>query len=522
MVEAKRPHLRGQLLALLALGLIGIAAVALFWPRTEHASANPDAGAATVSAGGEHTCTLTTSGGVKCWGDNSGGQLGNGTTTDSSTPVDVFGLTSGVAAISAGGSHTCALTTGGGVKCWGQNTYGQLGYGTTTNSVVPVNVTGLTSGAAAVSAGSAHTCAITTGGGAKCWGNNIAGQLGNGTTTGPLMCSFIPCGTTAADVTGLTSGVADISAGGVHTCAVTTGGGVKCWGGNGSGQLGNGTTTSSSTPVDVTGLTSGVAAVWAGSFYHTCALTTGGGAKCWGLNSSGQLGNGTTTNTGCGCIQSPVDVTGLTSGVAAVSPGGYHTCALTTVGGAKCWGNNGNGQLGDGTTTGSSIPVDVFGLTSGVADVSAGGGRTCASTTGGGAKCWGSGYGSTPVDVAGLPGPKPTPTPTKLPKPGDTDGDGCPDEHENGPSQLSGGLRDYQNPYDYFNPSHDGLNRIDDVLLVVDQYFLDLNEYPQWYNPDTDRTLPNSAFNWRTGPPNGQQRVDDVVNQLKQYFHDCA
>jgi len=352
--------------------------------------------AAAVAAGESHTCALTSGGGVKCWGYNVYGQLGDGTKTDRSTPVDVSGLTSGVTAVSAGGSHTCALTSGGGVKCWGSNDVHQLGDGTLTDRATPVDVSGLTSGVTAVAAGGYHTCALTSGGGVKCWGANFSGQLGDGTYTGS---------STPVDVFGLTSGVTAVSAGGSHTCALTSGG-VTCWGSNDWGQLGDGTTTDRSTPVDVSGLTSVVTAVSVGG-YHTCAVTSGGGAKCWGYNGNGQLGVGTYTYR-----STPVDVSGLTSGVTAAASGDFHTCAVTSGGGTKCWGANAYGQLGDGTQTERYTPRDVSGLTSGVTAVAAGGHHTCALTSGGGVKCWGeNGYGQIgdgtgppliPVDVRGL------------------------------------------------------------------------------------------------------------------------
>src|SRR6266545_4493388 len=180
-----------------------------------------------------------------CWGLNRSGQLGNGTTKNSSVPVQVSGLSSGVVEIAAGGAHTCAITVEGGVLCWGAGSFGQLGNGQVKGSSTPASVSGLDSGVAAVSTGGLHSCALTAEGGVLCWGLNTSGQLGNGTTTN----SPTPVG-----VAGLGSGVAAIAAGGSHTCAHSSTGAVLCWGLNSSGQLGNGTTTNSPVPIDVTGL----------------------------------------------------------------------------------------------------------------------------------------------------------------------------------------------------------------------------------------------------------------------------
>ena len=333
-----------------------------------------------ISGGQSHTCAVTTAGGLKCWGYDGQGQLGNDTAlTDKPTPVDVQGLTSGVVSVKAGGYHTCATTTSGGLKCWGYDGNGQLGNDTAlTQQPTPVDVQGLTSGVASVSAGRHHTCAVTTAGGLKCWGHDANGQLGNDTalTNQP----------TPVDVQGFTFGVVSAATGPYHTCAVTTAGGLKCWGADGNGQLGNDTALiQQPTPVDVQGFTSGVVSVTAGGAY-TCAVTTSGGLKCWGWDGNGQLGNDTAL------IQqpTPVDVQGLTSGVASVSAGSNHTCAVTTAGGLKCWGQDANGQLGNDTALADKpTPVDVQGLTSGVASVSTGSNHTCAVTTAGGFKCWG-------------------------------------------------------------------------------------------------------------------------------------
>jgi len=327
-----------------------------------------------ITAGYSHTCALTDRGGVRCWGDNDIGQLGNSTTTDSLVPVDVASLASGVTAIAAGNGHTCALMGDGGVRCWGYNGFGELGNGTTTKSLIPVDVTSLASDATAIFAGDDHTCALTSAGRVKCWGSNDFGQLGNGSITS---YSSIPV------VAGLPSGVVAIAGGFGTTCALTSAGGVRCWGTGFQGQLGNGQTSDSLTPVDVTGLARGVAAIAAGS-YQTCALTSGGGVKCWGVGASGQLGDSTVADSAV-----PIVVTGLGSGVTAVAVGTIHRCALTMGGGVKCWGWDRSGQLGDGKVTPSSVPVDVWGLGTGVTAIAAGTTHSCALMKSGGVKCWG-------------------------------------------------------------------------------------------------------------------------------------
>jgi hypothetical protein len=208
----------------------------------------------------------------------------------------VTGLSSGVASIGAGGDVSCAVTDAGAVKCWGANDYGQLGDGTLANRYIPAAVYGLSSGIARISPGYYHTCALTTAGAVKCWGRNDDGQLGDGTTTDRL---------TAGTVSGLSTGIAAVSAGYQHSCTVSTAGAVKCWGQNTYGGLGNGSMTDSSVPVSVLGATTNGAQVDTG-WHTTCALSSAGSAKCWGQNSSGEIGDGTTT-----FRLTPVTVSGL-------------------------------------------------------------------------------------------------------------------------------------------------------------------------------------------------------------------
>lgn len=326
-----------------------------------------------IKVGERHSCVLTAAGGVKCWGNNHDGQLGDGTGDDHGKPVDVVGLSSGVTAISAGWRHVCAVTTAGKVACWGNNHDGQLGDGTRVDRSRPEDVIGLLGAVKAMATGERHSCALMTSGGVRCWGNNHDGELGDGTKMDRV---------TSLDVTGLTSGVKAITAGWRHTCALTEAGGVKCWGNNHDGQLGDGTETDRQTPVDVVGLSGGVKAITA-RWRHTCALTEAGGVKCWGGNHEGQLGLGTRNDT-----NTPMDVVGLASGITAISAGWRHTCALASDGGVKCWGSNHDGQLGDGTGINRKTPVDVIMVTGRSIAIAAGGQHTCAMDSAS-ITCWG-------------------------------------------------------------------------------------------------------------------------------------
>jgi len=341
--------------------LLALAAFAL--PSVEPANA---ADFAAISAGYGHTCVATGNGDALCWGNNGAGQLGASTTETcngsfcSTTPVGVTAVGGDIAAISAGVSHTCAITPTDALACWASTPFG-----------APAT-------ASAVAVGG-HDCAVTTNGGVVCWGSNTFGQLGDGSIT--------------SGATGVAVGsffVSPFSGGGGHSCALVNAG-VRCWGADSYGQRGCGGCGTGALWSYVTGLTTDVQAIASGSFaMHTCALTTGGGVKCWGNNGNGQLGDGTSGNV----RSSPVDVLGLTSGVQAVAVGGIsaflasvvgHTCALMTTTTVKCWG----GVYG-------STPVDVLDAQgaplNGIVGIAAGGAHTCALTAAGAVLCWGSNY----------------------------------------------------------------------------------------------------------------------------------
>ena len=206
---------------------------------------NLSSGVKGIAAGGYHSCALMNDNEVKCWGDNSSGQLGNGGTESKVSPVTVSNL-SDVDKIYAGNSHTCALTIGDRAKCWGWNTYGQVGNDSTSNVLTPVNVSNLDNNIIQIAPANTYTCAVTDGGKARCWGDNNYGQLGIGTTTD----SSVP-----VTVNGLSTGVNSISTYAGHTCALLEDNArVMCWGANTNGQLGNGNRTNQKSPVQVVGL----------------------------------------------------------------------------------------------------------------------------------------------------------------------------------------------------------------------------------------------------------------------------
>ena len=303
---------------------------------------------------------------VWAFGGNNYGQLGNGTTINRTTPVQVkdpggVGFLTGVGAIAGGRYHSLALKDGT-VWAWGFNDSGQLGDGTTINRTTPVQVSGLT-GVAAIASGYGHSLALKTDGTAWAWGQNNGGQLGNGTstifgaTTTPVqVCESGGCSN------GYLTGVAAIAGGFFHSLALKTDGTVWAFGVNSTSQLGDGTTAIlRNTPVQVcasggcsNGYLTGVSAI-AGGSSNSLALKTDGTVWAWGLNTGGQLGDGTTTNK-----NTPVQVLGLT-GVSAIASGLFHFLVLKD-GTAWAWGSNSRGQLGDGTTTFRATPVQVKGL----------------------------------------------------------------------------------------------------------------------------------------------------------------
>jgi len=327
---------------------------------------------------GYHTCAVT-SGGTYCWGSGGNGQLGDGLGTYSNDSVPRL-VSGGITftQVTTGGNHTCALTAAGAAYCWGYNGYGQLGDNSTTQSDAPVAVSGGHT-FSSLSAGYTHTCGIE-GTALYCWGNNGNGQLGDNSTTQRLVPTQVSGGLNWGSV----------SAGTFHTCALTTGGSAYCWGNDGSGQLGNDATIADSpVPVAVAG-----GLTWASltpSYQHTCGVDVNGNGYCWGTNLYGRLGADTTAYPRNSTQPTPVPVFGGLA-FATIATGYYHSCGVTTGGSAYCWGQNGSGQLGDGSTVADS-PLRVAvsgGITFSTGALSAGRYYTCGRA---GTEVWCWGYG---------------------------------------------------------------------------------------------------------------------------------
>jgi hypothetical protein len=331
-----------------------------------------------LSGGFNHFCALTkTDGQVRCWGNkNISGVATSGTTVNGVYPALAI---DNIVTLGAGNRHVCALRNDGVVLCWGDNLYNVVGSADSSNRaiLVPQVLNGLGGLAIEVASGafSDHACAITTSFEAKCWGRNGSGQLGNGNfTTTPNPQAVANLGAVNAIATGTD-----------HTCAIGLSGAVKCWGFG--GLIGDGTGSSRASPTQVTGIDSGAVAVSAG-FQHTCALLNTGRVKCWGNNSRGQLGNGTTLG-----ALSPVEVTGISDAI-AVTVGRDYSCALRSNGAVSCWGSRQQAGGPDGVawtaaTLNQTTPINVVGLSAPAVSIGSSSGYACASVVDGQVECWG-------------------------------------------------------------------------------------------------------------------------------------
>jgi parallel beta-helix repeat protein len=420
-----------------------------------------------VRAGQSHTCVVTSEQRPQCWGSNIYGQLGDGSTGGGGVPLNVCAtgatppclpangnVLTNVADVAGGIYHTCALMTGGTVKCWGLSDFGQLGDGSTSQRLTPVDVCAVgavppcsvgsgnaLTNVTAIAAGYYHNCALISGGSVRCWGWNAGGRLGVANTGETCQPAGQACSTKPVSAALVGSGNTALAAGAGWTCTLS-GGAAPCWGApNIGGPPPPGTVTYVCGTIISPGVCAalgGIVAIDAGD-NHGCALLNTGYLRCWGHTTDGQLGNGSAGALGGWNVSAFSCMTGATppcspgegdalTGIASVDAGGDHTCAVLVGGVAKCWGENENGEVGDGTTpldrlmpvdvcaTGASAPCSQANgnhLKS-VARLGLGRLHSCAVMDGGGVKCWGSGYGTTPLDVT-LKGPTPTATPTNTP-----------------------------------------------------------------------------------------------------------
>jgi alpha-tubulin suppressor-like RCC1 family protein len=363
-----------------------------------------------VVAGLRNTCAVTANGQARCWGYGFYGANGTGTTSQFDNAATVRNRTDtgplvNVRQVAVGQEHACALLTSGQVRCWGRGQHGQMGNGTTTESnllpVVVGNATGNAplAGVTGISADSDYTCALLENRQVRCWGGNPDGQLGDGTED---VDRLRPVAVKAVNGAGNLTGITQIDAGEDQACARTAAGQARCWGLNDTGQLGDGTEDNSLRPVVVrnvndTGALTAVRRVTSGG-YHSCAVLDNGQARCWGYGFQGELGDGPPADSdSLPVVVSNPAGTGPLTGVRSVDEGYGHTCAVVVGGEVRCWGDNGTGYLGIGTTGGQRLrPVRVRNVTntaslSGATQLSTGVGHTCVRLTNGQARCWGEG-----------------------------------------------------------------------------------------------------------------------------------
>lgn len=351
-----------------------ILSLAVDWPAAVAAeSVVPLRAVAQVELGHEFSCSLGPEGGASCWGSNEFGQLGQreGSFSVRTTPVPVPSAGRGLRRLAVGGFHACAVTASSGVTCWGRDLGGALGDGPGNGGPTAVVVPGL-SGVAGLAAGAAHTCALLDSGAVRCWGLNEDGQVGNDARSAEV--------DSPVEVVGLGGPVRAIAAGAGHSCAILLDGRVMCWGDNSEGQLGDGSTTDRLRPVLVQGLPGPVRVLALGG-RASCALTEAGALFCWGPQYPLAAFEG-------GSLRARA-YPGFESGGIDVDAGVFHFCVLDADGSVECFGDGSDGQFGTGPIDSGLEPGNVIGLAPNVVQISAGGHHSCARNRAGGVQCWG-------------------------------------------------------------------------------------------------------------------------------------